>query len=197
MCSQLSTSVSNLDLFRAWKNDEDLDLGWLLDRLTRKIEQTEQMRVGEALHKALENAPVGEFSTLAANGYTFQFCGDVELCIPPHREVRISQHYGALEVRGRVDAISGLMVEDHKTTAQFDPDRFMGSYQWRYYLDMTGANVFRWNVFVIRETDEEHVYTVVDFHRLEQRRYPALHEDCVRLAGEFAAFAGQHLQVTA
>ena len=192
-----STSVSNLDLFRAWRDDEDLDLAWLLDRLTRKVEETEQMRIGTALHKALETAPVGEFSTLAANGYTFQFCGDVELCIPPHREVRISQQYGELEVRGRVDAISGLTVEDHKTTAQFDPDRFMGSYQWRMYLDMTNSHIFRWNVFVIRETDDPKIYSVVDFHRLEQRRYPAMHEDCLRLAHDFAAFAKENVEAFA
>lgn len=192
-----SASVSNVDLFRVWRDDEELDLGWLLDRLARKVEQTESMRVGEALHKALETAPIGDFHSLTANGYTFQFQDDVELFIPRHREISISQQYGNLLVRGRVDCVDGVRVEDHKTTSQFDPDRLLSGYQWRFYLDMLNANLFRWNVFVLRDTDDPGTYVVSDFHRLEQTRYPELHDDCLKMANDYAEFAEEYLKVTA
>jgi hypothetical protein len=189
-------SVSNLDLYRTWREDEELDLAWLLDRLTRR-EQTENMIVGEALHKALETAKDGEFMSISANGYTFQFLDDVELYIPQHREISISQQYGDLLVRGRVDCVDGIRVEDHKTTQYFDPDRFLSGYQWRFYLDMMGANLFRWNVFELADTDDESVYVIRNFHRLEQMRYPKLHEDCAKLAAEYLQFAEQHLALDA
>lgn len=192
-----SASVSNIDLFRTWRDDEELDLGWLLDRLEKRVEQTEPMRIGEALHKALEISPIGEFLSITANGCTFQFLDNVELFIPRHREISISHQYGDLLVRGRVDCVNGLVVEDHKTTQQFDPDRLMSGYQWRFYLDIIGASFFRWNVFVIRETDDEKTYTVTDFHRLEQRRYPELHADCQKLAADYLEFAKEHLQLGA
>jgi hypothetical protein len=196
MCYRFKVSVSNLDLYRTWRDDEELDLAWLLDRLTRR-EQTENMIVGEALHKALETTPHGEFMSVSANGYTFQFLNDVELYIPQHREISISQQYGDLLVRGRVDCVDGVRVEDHKTTQHFDPERYLTGYQWRFYLDMMGANLFRWNVFELATTDYPDTYVVHNFHQLEQMRYPKLHEDCEKLAAEYLQFAEQHLAVTA
>lgn len=188
-----SASVSNVDLFRVWQLDEELDLGWILDRISRKTEQTEPMRVGEALHKALETAPAGEFAWVEAMGYRFQFLADTEIFLPRQRELKLSRHYGELQIRGRVDAINGLVVYDHKSTSQFEPERLMSGYQWRYYLDMANADVFRWNVMVIKETDDPKIYLVIDSHWLSQYRYPELHADCERLAGAYLDFAKEHL----
>lgn len=188
----LRASVSNLDLFRVWREDEELDLDWILQRILAS-EQTEAMRVGEAFHKAVELADVGDTNYLEAMGYRFEFLKDCEVQIAPARELWISKQYGELLVRGRVDATTGPTVIDFKSTTQFDPDRLMNGYQWRFYLDMTGAENFRWDVFVLRETDDPKVYSVSDFHRLEQKRYPELAKDCADLVDDYIQFAKRHL----
>lgn len=188
-----TVSVSNLDLYRVWADDEDLSLGWLLQRIFEPT-QTDAMKAGEAFHKALETATTGEVDSLAFGPYRFDFACDVTVALPQLQEIPVSLSYGGLLVRGRCDAITGHSVTDFKTTEQFDPDRLMSGYQWRLYLDMTGCDVFRWLVFVIREADDPLTYTVVDFHELVQRRYPDLHKDCERLAREYAEFAKEHLK---
>lgn len=188
----LKASVSNIDLFRVWREDDELDMQWILQRILAS-EQTEAMKVGEAFHKAVELADLCETNYLEAQGYRFEFPRDCEIELMPARELWLSKQYGELLVRGRVDATTGPMVLDFKSTTQFDPDRLMSGYQWRFYLDMTGADLFRWDVFVLKETDDPKVYSVGDFHRLEQRRYPELARDCESLAQDYAQFAKEHL----
>lgn len=186
-------SVSNIDLFRVWRDDEDLDLEWLVSRILSP-EQSEPMKVGEAFHKAIELSPLCETQVIEAMGYRFEFLKDCDIELAPARELSLSKHYGELEVRGRVDATTGPLVTDFKTTSQFDADRLMTGYQWRFYLDMTGADRFRWEVFVLKEGDDPKEYCISDYHRLEQRRYPELHADCAKMARQYAEFYKQHLE---
>lgn len=182
--------VSNIEAFRYWRNDEDATTDDLVARLTT-FEPTPQMLAGTAFHAALEAAVDGEHSTLYANGYTFHL-PDAELVLPSIRELRATGNYGALQVTGCVDALHGKRVDDHKTTSRFDAERYLAGYQWRFYLDLFGADVFRWNVFELREL-KSHVYEVAEPQTLETYRYPGLHEDCSRLAAEFHEFARVHL----
>lgn len=188
----LKARVSHLESFRQWKADDDLGLGWLLERLGES-EPTQAMRAGTAFHKALELAEYDDFEGICANGYTFHFEKDCQIEISRLREITGTKKYGELLVQGTCDCLDGRLVSDHKTTAQFDPDRFMSGYQWRFYLDIFEADLFRWNVFVIRETDESKTYLVTDYHRLEQRRYPDMRADCEKLAQEYVDFAKVHL----
>ena len=147
--------VSALEAFRRWRNDEDSSVDDLFH-----VPETEAMRVGTALHKALELSSTGMFDVLSFGGYRFQ-----------------------------IDGIVGRTVYDYKTTGIFNAERYLDGYQWRYYLDIFGLDVFRWLVFVI-EPDRYQVgtYIVRDFHRLETGRYGALHEDCAALARDFQDF---------
>jgi hypothetical protein len=186
--------VSELESFRQWREDEDADLELLLARMRGQTEASEAMLAGTAFHKALELSPTGiEASTIGALGYTFKFCGDFEIALPPVREVRASKTYCgdgyAITISGQVDAIHGKRVEDHKTTGRFDPDRYLTGYQWRMYLEIFGADRFRWNVFEIAVTDDPLTWEVFAAHRLEQFRYPAIGADCERLAHDLARFA--------
>ncbi len=182
--------VSNLEAFRQWREREDQTVDDLVHWLTVDA-PSEPMKAGTAFHKALETAPDGEHDVLYANGYTFQL-PDATLVLPSIRELRAYGSYGPLRVTGCVDAMEGKRVDDHKTTARFDPDRYLNGYSWRYYLDLLGADVFRWNVFEIREL-KPLVYEVADPQILETYRYPGMHEDCARLAAEFHAFASEFL----
>lgn len=186
------TRVSNIETFRRWREDEEQDAEALVERLT-DFHPTEQMLAGTAFHKALEDAVPGEYDQLHALGYTF-LLPDAELALPDIRELRAFGGYGPLHVTGQVDALHGKRVEDHKTTAAFRPDGYLEGCQWRFYLDLFGADVFRWNVFEITPVrGQEKTYQVKPPQLLEQCRYPGLRADCEALAQDFYEFAAKHM----
>lgn len=185
----LKVSVSNLECFRIWMEDDDLEAGWLMDRLLGRVEQTSQQRAGEMLHKALETVGVGTVEKLKCQGWTFLFDADCQVTLTPLIEYPASAQYGDLLVTGRVDAIVGSTIVDYKSGAKFDPDRLLSSYQWRYYLDMMGANRFEWHWFGLHEAEVPRVYRVTDFQKLSQISYPELHDDCENLARDYYTFA--------
>ena len=186
-------SVTNLELFRTWRDDDDLSLDWLLRRIRGLEPPTENMLAGRAFHEALENAAAPEIETLRAGPYRFDFNCAAEIHMANLREIPVSREYGNLLVRGRVDCWIGQEITDFKTTEQFDADRLLEGFQWRYYLDMTGCNAFCWNVFVIKESEAQ-CYEVRQCHTLRQKRYPGLHEDCERLALDYHAVLGETLR---
>lgn len=189
--------VSHAEAFRRWREDEDAELAPLLASLRGQDEPSEAMKAGTALHAALETAQEGERDVLEAEGYRFLIECQITLALPPVRELRASRAYGPITITGKVDVIEGKRIEDHKTAARFDPDWYLPGYQWRFYLDIFGADVFRWNVFEISRIDgdpgDPPTYSVYGFHRLEQVRYPGLHADCARLAAELHEFACEHM----
>lgn len=185
--------VSNVEAYRQWTLDEEAEPADLVARLT-SFEPTPAMLAGTAFHAAIENAPVGEHAALSHDGYTFHFECEASIYVPRIRELRCGKRYGELFVSGQVDALEGLRVEDHKTTAYFSAERYLDGYQWRYYLDIFGANVFRWNVFEIKPSkDDDKAFTVAPPQFLEARRYAGLSRDCERLAQGYYEFASRHM----
>lgn len=182
--------VSNIESFRRWREDEEQSIEQLVHWLTTD-EPSEAMLAGTAFHKALELATPGEYTVLEANGYRFEL-PDAEIALPKIREVRAYGNYGALQVTGQVDILDGKRVDDHKTMSRFDAERYLEGYQWRFYLDLFGADVFRWNVFELKELGLRH-YKVAEPQMLETYRYPGMHRDCDRLAADFYEFARAHL----
>lgn len=185
----LSVSVSNLELYRSWKKDEDLGLDWLLRRLRGEEPQTEAMAAGEAFHKILENPNFEEQTEVTHGNFWFSILCEIEVALPRVRELKIQKQYGDLLVRGRVDGLDGLTITDYKTTGQFDADRLMEGYQWRYYLDMLNCDEFHWQVFVLSQYGAPGHYDVTQTHDLYQRRYLELGTDCEKLAADYLAFA--------
>lgn len=191
--------VSEVESFRQWLEDDEAELDKLLERLRGQSEASEAMLAGTAFHKALELAAAKDHPTLEALGYTFQFRGDFELAIPAIREIRASKTYRGegyeITVSGQLDCIHGKRVEDHKTTGRFDPERYLAGYQWRLYLDIFGADQFRWNVFEIKQMEDIDPLTweVFAHHTLEQFRYPGMEQDNARLVAHLAAFTRTHL----
>lgn len=210
----MNSTISKIETWRMWRENDDLDFGWLLTQFRKEEKPSEQQLAGLALHHALELAPrEQETEFLRADGYRFAFLKDFSLELPPSREVAITKEYGELILHGRVDSIDGLIVTDYKTTKQFNPERLLEGYQWRYFLDMTGADIFRWKIFVLLAAGEEdgpysgpdeeleelevlrnlsRTYIVSEIHDLDERRYPALGEDCARLAADYLAFMKRH-----
>jgi hypothetical protein len=189
--------VSEVESFRQWRDDEDADLELLLTRLRGQSEPSEVMRAGTAFHAALETAQEGSTEVLTAMGYLFPIRMNAELALPAIRELRASKTYElpdcTITVSGQLDALDGKRIEDHKTTGRFDPERYLSGFQWRLYLEIFGADHFRWNVFEIAATDDPLMWDVKDFHVLEQYRYPAMGADCKSLVADLAEFAKAHL----
>lgn len=191
--------VSNIEAYRQWKHWQplnDADVEPTIDDLVRRItmhEPTEPMRVGTALHKALELAAAGDVDELAADGYRFVL-GDGEVIVPETREHRSMKLYGPLTVTGKADGIIGSTVIDHKATKRFDAERYLDGYAWRFYLDIFGCDCFRWNAFEVKpDRNDPKLYTVSAPHVLEAFRYPGLASDCADLAAEYLDFATANL----
>ena len=194
--------VSNVEAFRQFEMDDEADAGQFIDELLNGFGPSAAMQAGTAFHKALELAEPGDASTtLHSMGHVFTFRGDFEVRLPVIQELRAAKTYVVdgrpIVISGQVDGIEGLRIDDHKTTSRFDPDRYLAGYQWRLYLDIFGASVFRWNVFEINELDLPGHYEVRDQHTLEQYRYPALGADCQALVERFARFVREHVLITA
>lgn len=187
------TRVSTVESYRRWLNWEPLFDGQeepTVDEFISSItvdEPSEKMLAGTAFHAAMETAQVGEHNTFSAHGYTFHL-PDAEIELASIREMRASKRYGDLTVTGKVDCLEGKLVVDHKTTSKVDIDRYMEGYQWRFYLDIFGADVFRWYLFQITEIEPK-VYRVAAPQVLEACRYPEMEQDCANLAAYFHQFA--------
>jgi hypothetical protein len=200
--------VSNVEAFRQYEQDEEAEADDLIASIRGEKEPSEAMLAGTALHKALEMAVPGESETVEALGHVFRFVGDFEIEVAEVRELRASKTYivdgEPITISGQVDQIPGLRIEDHKTTGRFDPERYLAGYQWRLYLDIFGANWFRWNVFEMQQVDSTSPsegfelpppeYEVFAQHTLEQYRYPGLEADCQRLVERFARFVRERVE---
>lgn len=186
----ISASVTLLEAFRWW-SESDLPWEWFVAQNLTPREPTQAMRAGSALHTALETAPEGEFLTLSADGFTFVFEDSLECSLPVarHAEIPCQKKYGELTVRGRVDRIDGTLIRDYKfRVGSLDADKaedLMGSYQWRFYLDMMQADVFEYVVFEASETSDPSAYVIRNVATLRQMRYPDMATDCLRLAFKY------------
>lgn len=194
----LRVSASDLDALRYYLADDEANLADLLSQLRRESEPTESMKAGTALHAALETSEPGEHGELTADGYTFVFEADGEIDLPAIREVKTARDYvvGGCVVTlvGKVDAVEGRRVDDHKFTARYDAERFMSSMQWRVYLDLFDANEFRWNVFEGRQDrNAPSRYIITAVHQLRMHRYPGMGDHVRRALSDFVSFARDHL----
>lgn len=192
----MRVSATELDALRYYRDSEDAELEPLLAQLRRTLPPTEPMLAGRAFHKALELAVPGEVGVLEAEGYRFEIAADVEIDLPDVRELKATREYlidgEPVTLVGMVDAIHGRRVDDHKTTSRFDAERFLTGLQWRVYLEVFGADEFRWNVFEWRDVDPK-VYIVHAFHSLTAYRYPGMGVDVERELALFVDFARKHL----
>lgn len=184
--------VSNVSAFARWKQDEAASIEDLINSILYS-KPSEAMAKGTAFHKFLEHAQAGETLTTEVEGYTFAFACEFELYLPVMREWRKGKDYGGIIVSGQLDAIEGKTIYDHKTTERFDAKNYLESWQWKFYLDIFGADRFVWNVWEMNELKESKAYGVHHLHKLEQYRYPAMCDDCTALAQEYKEFAERYL----
>lgn len=193
----LRLSVTELDAYRRYRDDEDVALEALLRQLRREEPPSRPMLAGKALHHILEHASPGqEFITAEHDGFKFRFDLDCELPLPAVRELKgetiLPTSLGPVTLVGVVDGLHGA-VRDYKLTSRFDAERYLASFQWRCYLTMFNAREFQYDVFVGFDDEAKGEIRVTDYHPLRLFAYPAMREDVLREVDEFARFAVQHL----
>lgn len=196
-------SVTELETWRYWKDQEDGDPAELIADLSRRLEPTPQMEAGRALAKFFETATVGEVYAHDVDGWTFDFGAlDHEFVVPPFREVKGEKLYetpsGPVTLVGKVDGLDARVVHDEKLTERWEAEKYLDSLQWRAYLDMFGADKFVYDVFHAsyrRRNDEivKGVVTIRDYHVLPFYRYPDIARDVRRAVVELADVIITHL----
>lgn len=78
---------------------------------------------------------------------------------------------------GKVDGIEGLMLHEHKTTWNYNPDSYLESLQWRFYLNMMEADTLQYNIFEIKGKDVGEIESI-ELQSFKVHSYPSLASDC-------------------
>lgn len=194
----LRVSATDIDALRYYRGDDEAELSDLLAQLRRQSPPSAAMLAGTAFHKALETAGEGFTAELRADGYVFDIQIDDELDLPDIRELKATREYRIGDVVvtlvGKVDGVLGRRIDDHKLTGSYDAERYMAGYQWRIYLEVFGADEFRWNIFEGAEVaNTDRVWKVRALHKLTMHRYPGIAADVEREVAAFVEFALAHL----
>lgn len=202
----LRISVSDLESFRYWKDNEDSTLAELVARLTKKDPPTPQMEAGRALAKLFEFATPRSIDAWEGDGWAFRFELDgARFTLPDARELKAEVVFdtpsGLVTLVGMVDGLDGLTVRDQKLTEKFDAERYLDSLQWRAYLVMFSAKEFVYDIFVAKYerergyTDAEGVFhegaftkqvTIREYHPLRFYAYPSIRADVQKAVSELA-----------
>jgi len=199
----LRVSVSNIDKYAAYLNDEDYPLDLLLRDLRGQTPRTPAMERGHAFAVAMEHvAEADRNDLLTAEGHAFAFTCDAEIEAWPRRELKAEKDYGGIIVSARCDRLHGKVIADDKTTSHFSGDagveKYIDKWQWKMYLDIYQAHEFRWFVWETREIEIKeprdypgisHAWEVYACHVIRNYRYPELETECREFALEFREFA--------
>lgn len=114
-----------------------------------------------------------------------------------YHEYRGYRDYGRAIVTGCADMIDGVEIRDIKTKYSTPSDAdYINSCQWRYYLDIFGADVFHFDLFVFNGyKKEKHGYDVRGLELTRHTppitcyRYPEMENDNLALLNQFMDWA--------
>ena len=114
-----------------------------------------------------------------------------------YHEYRGYRDYGRAIVTGCADMIDGVEIRDIKTKYSVPSDsEYIDSCQWRYYLDIFGADVFLFDLFVFNGySKEKHGYDVRGLELTRHTppitcyRYPEMENDNLVLLNQFMDWA--------
>ena len=198
-------AVTVVDKWRRYHEDDDMTLEAFRKDLLDRTSSAPAV-AGTAGHKILELAAHdevlehGAFLTVdvehkdgrhEAVDLSFEMADAHLLALPPIPEGKVEKTYvtaiGEVIVKGRTDGFDGIEVLDFKFTGKPDLEELERSWQWRLYLDMLGAQRFRWEVFTMRPPlKSETAWRVVDRQTARQYRYPGMEQDVARVVNQTA-----------
>lgn len=174
--------VTDLDSIIWYKKIETMTAEDLRKRLLRLEPPNEKMMAGTAWHKIMEDADDGmELSQAVCDGFQFdiKLDRDIEISMSDICEVRAKKDYRidgyTITLTGKCDGITGNEITDHKLTFRPNPESYLESYQWRAYLDIFEADIFKYRIYSAREKDK-HI-TIYNISTMDLYRYPGMEDD--------------------
>lgn len=187
--------VTDLDQLLWFRKLENMTTEELVSRLRREAPPNRAMAMGTAWHSILEEPQEDELLMVKRDGFTFIVEADACLTLPQVREIRAEKTYIVdgipVTLTGGCDGISGTVVYDHKLTARPDPEKYFDSYQWRAYMDIFDAEIFRYVLWHAKDDGDSILIRSVD--EFPVYRYPTMRDDLMVGLHEFVQFAREHL----
>lgn len=106
-------------------------------------------------------------------------------------QVKLQCPYAGHIVVGKIDLLHGTHVFDVKTTGNtIDAEKYLHSYQWRFYLDLLRASVFTYVVYRV-SVEADNYLRVIDVASINAFGYDGLTGDCARLVGSCVEYLTQ------
>lgn len=204
--------VTALEKFRRYINDVssyDTEQS-VIDTICGEFKGNVLTRIGTAFHSIIEcgepsYANPDEGCVIDVDDYGVRFdARQLQVALDyrnehpgAFHEIRRYKDYGCAVVTGCADMIDGLEIRDIKTKYSTPSDAdYINSCQWRYYLDIFGAEVFHFDLFVFHGYNKDnHGYDVRGLELTRHTppitcyRYPAMQDDNLELLNEFIEWA--------
>ena len=182
-------STTDLDQLFWYHKLEAMTSGQLVARLMRTEPANEKMLIGTAFHSVLEACPENLDHTFQ-DGYEFTISCDVEIKAPQIKEIRAHKEYNVdgrkIILSGKCDGITGNVVADHKLSFRPNPEYYFESYQWRAYLDIFNADIFKYILYSAKQKDND--IEIYDISVMDMYRYPGMADDVVAGIRNFLDF---------
>lgn len=183
--------VTALDQYQRFLDSDEMSEQEFIHQITTKTPPTTVMMVGTAWHSVLEH---WQGETADNRYYQDGFCFDLSALATddpiiigePHEREQKRCFYGVdgVELVGKFDVVTPFAVIDHKLTANFDPERYFNSWQWRCYLAMTGKPKMIYQVFEHNGLDAD-IIQITDYHRLEVLAYDGMADEVKDIVADF------------
>ena len=182
----------------------------VIDSVTGEFKGSEYTRIGTAFHSVVQYgepcyADSQDGCMIDVDDHAVRF-NEEQLKIAldyrnehpnAYHEYRGYRDYGRAIVTGCADMIDGVEIRDIKTKYSTPSDAdYINSCQWRYYLDIFGADVFHFDLFVFNGySKEKHGYDVRGLELTRHTppitcyRYPEMENDNLALLNQFMDWA--------
>ena len=182
----------------------------VIDSVTGEFKGSEYTRIGTAFHSVVQYgepcyADSQDGCMIDVDDHAVRF-NEEQLKIAldyrnehpnAYHEYRGYREYGRAIVTGCADMIDGVEIRDIKTKYSTPSDAdYINSCQWRYYLDIFGADVFHFDLFVFNGySKEKHGYDVRGLELTRHTppitcyRYPEMENDNLALLNQFMDWA--------
>jgi len=180
----------------------------LIESITGKVEETQQMALGTAFHQVFEDPDAymemwDDAHVYHSNGFVFdaqlvdKSVADIWAQCPimevPSSDLTLTTDYGPVRISCRADAMAGLDVFELKTTQKYPaPERFLNSMQWRSYVLAYGATSVSYRIVQLKHLKKVDVWTITNTETIKLFPYPKITEDVTKAATRLIEFIHHH-----
>lgn len=209
-------SITTLETYRKFlAGDEWTNQDAMIQAITAPFEGNEYTRIGTAFHAIVEHGEavieelpdMGKFQVIADGKYPVIF-NDEQIAVAlkyrsklPYafHEEWVSRDFHTpsmdIYVLGRVDVLNGIQIRDIKT--KYSPvklEDYTNSAQWKFYLDLSGLDIFYFDLFEFKGyKKDKHGYDVSSlklqpYGQIECIRYEGMEKENQQLVEDFTDF---------